>query len=476
ESLEAALEEVRGVRRAVVRAKDAREGRAESLAGYVVLKEGAELKEGQLRDHLEELFPRPFVPGEFVEVAELPRTPSEKVDRDELPAIDERLEPSNRRIAPRNSTEREIAGIWREHLGVEALGVHEAFWQIGGQSLLAVQIRDEIERQFQIDLPMELFWTRSTVAEFADYIEGGSMQRGESRALNSDIVVRLQRGSEGAPVVLVHGVAGRLFEYRSLVEELAGGRPVLGVRSPMVERDGEVAGNLETLAKEYAVELDETAEPGALRVGGWSFGGVLAFELVRQLQRRGRQVECLCIIDAWNPSVVRDRGAGGRITRDVIVDHLARTLGVSAKQFEDDPGELSARSDDALLDRLAEQGEAVGEGAPEGESDLLERLYEIVRAHVRIERTYEPAPLDSTTDVLVLAAEHSTLELEDVDEVRGWGALVGEEQLTCHSFETDHYGMLESPTVTDIAGRFTVDDTSGDDQPQADQASSQSSR
>jgi hypothetical protein len=152
-----------GVREAVVMAREDRPGE-KRLVAYVA-GEGEDLRPEALAAWLGERLPAHMVPGAFVVLTALPRTPNGKVDRKELP----RPEPAQGIsgggfVAPESAEERSLAAIWSEVLGIEKVGVHDDFFRLGGHSLLAAQVIARLRRDFQVDLPLRSLFQAPSIA------------------------------------------------------------------------------------------------------------------------------------------------------------------------------------------------------------------------------------------------------------------------------------------------------------------------
>ncbi len=153
----------------VVPCKDAH-GEA-ALAAYVVMAEG-DHRVAALRTYLGKHLPAAMVPSYFVVMEELPLTPNGKVDRRALPNADYSLpELEQEFVGPRNETEKIVAGIWSEVLGIERIGIRHNFFELGGHSLRATQVLSRINAVFNTELPLSAVFEYSTVAGLAAAIE-----------------------------------------------------------------------------------------------------------------------------------------------------------------------------------------------------------------------------------------------------------------------------------------------------------------
>ena len=169
--VEAALIALDNINQAVVVARQERE-KTSRLIAYLVSGKAPAPTVTALRRALAEKIPEPMIPSTFVFVDTLPLTPNGKVDRGALP------EPTTARpqlqlpaAAPRNQTEKITAGIWQAVVGVDPVGIDDNFFDLGGNSLLAVQIISRIYDEFHIELPLQLMWEAPTVAALAHHID-----------------------------------------------------------------------------------------------------------------------------------------------------------------------------------------------------------------------------------------------------------------------------------------------------------------
>jgi amino acid adenylation domain-containing protein len=141
-----------------------------ALAAYIVAKGEEDTSTSELRLYLSKQLPAVMVPSYFVFIDELPLTPNGKVDRRRLPDFSgsEELQDS---VAPRNETERLLAGIWREVLGVNQVSVFDNFFELGGHSLKATQVMSRVSSVFQIDAPVRTLFEAPTVSDLAKAVE-----------------------------------------------------------------------------------------------------------------------------------------------------------------------------------------------------------------------------------------------------------------------------------------------------------------
>jgi len=144
------------------------------LEGHVVTRSDSLADAGELRSFLRRRLPEHMVPGAFAVHAELPRTTSDKIDRRALAELDAGAGDRGEVTAPRNETERRLADLWGELLGLDEVGVHEDFFEIGGHSLLATRLASRVRSDLGFELGLKDVFRHSTVAALAELIGGAA--------------------------------------------------------------------------------------------------------------------------------------------------------------------------------------------------------------------------------------------------------------------------------------------------------------
>jgi acyl carrier protein len=169
--IEVVLAQDRGVREAVVLAREDESGERRLIA-YVVPTQRPAPSVSRLRRFLLEKLPEYMVPSAFVILEALPLTPNGKVDRRALPSPDQaRPELDDAYVAPRTPIEEGMARLFGEVLHLERVGIHDNFFDLGGHSLMATQLISRVQATYQVDLPLQRIFKKPTVAGLAALIE-----------------------------------------------------------------------------------------------------------------------------------------------------------------------------------------------------------------------------------------------------------------------------------------------------------------
>jgi amino acid adenylation domain-containing protein len=258
------------------------------LVAYVVGRGGPSHAK-DLRRFLEERLPEHAVPSLIIFLESLPLNPNGKVDRSALPVPGDQLRAGA--IPPRDIQELQLVSIWEKVLDVHPVGVTDDFFELGGHSLLAVRLLTLIERRLGRRLPLATLFQARTVERLAAWLR-------EREPAIPLCLVPLQEGGSGPPRFWVHPVGGTVFSYTELAAHLASDRPFFAFQAPGLAGEGPPLESIDALAVHYMAELRAVRPSGPYHLGGWSLGGVVAFEMARRLREEGEEAEELVLVDS----------------------------------------------------------------------------------------------------------------------------------------------------------------------------------
>jgi len=229
-------------------------------------------------------------PNQLLSRLPLLSAPERNVDRRILPSPGQ----ATARLKPERSlsaTERQLLEIWQEILPVKSIGVTDNFFDIGGDSLLAVRLLSEIEKTSGIRLPMAVIFQAPIIEQLAAMM----LQKDPSRL--SSALIPIQPLGSKPPFFFVPGWRGSVFGYRRLVQYLGNDQPLYGVQA--VGFDGEQAPyrSVQEIAAYCLSEFRKLQPNGPFYLCGSSFGGMVAFEIAQQLNRHGEKVALLALLD-----------------------------------------------------------------------------------------------------------------------------------------------------------------------------------
>jgi amino acid adenylation domain-containing protein len=429
--IEDALAACPGVREAVVDVRETREtGAGPVLAAWVMPSGSIPPDPDDLRRRLRERLPEVMVPSSFTALEALPRTASGKLDRRALPAPERGLTGrggQERAAPPRDAVELRLAEIVQELLGLEEIGVRESFFDLGGHSLAAVRLVGRIREVFGAALPVAALFQAPTVEALAALVrDGGEIARSPLVPL---------RAGEGPPLFLIHPGGGSVFAYLDLVRRLEDGQPVFGLQALGLEPGEEPLRDAGEIAERYLAEIRRVQAFGPWHLAGWSFGGIVAFEMARRLRAQGEEVAALVLIDPTDP-----RAAGALPPDEIgLLAAFARELGISLEALGLTEDEARALAPEARWALLFEKGREAGRLRPGDDLADLQRRFGVFRAHVEAARAFRPGPYVGPLE-LIEAAERPAAAGSWRDLARRTLVLPG-----------DHFSLLTPPGVDALA-------------------------
>ncbi len=280
------------------------------LVAYIVPHPEQTPNTDELRHFLKQQLPEYMVPSAFVLLDTLPLTPNGKIDRRALPAPDStRLDSENTYIAPRDELEFQLTKIWEQILGVQPIGVRDNFFELGGHSILAVKLFWQIEKTFSKNLPLAILFQSGTVEALAKIISQEEDVAKNLALVNTleksksswSSLVEIQPNGSKPPFFCIHGLGGEVLCFRELAMHLGLEQPFYGVQPQGLDEKYPFHTRIEDMATHYIQEIQTLQSSGPYFLGGYSFGGIVAFEMARQLQEEGEQVGILVMLDSCRP-------------------------------------------------------------------------------------------------------------------------------------------------------------------------------
>nr|WP_317937097.1 non-ribosomal peptide synthetase/type I polyketide synthase [Streptomyces cellostaticus] len=433
--VEAALTQCEGVRAAAVVAAGERHG-PKRLIAYVVLDDGRDDTEAQITEALRHAVPKYLVPQRILVLDELPLSDNGKVNRAALPAPDEVAVEGAGFVAPRDDVERRLAEIWAEFFGMTEIGVTAGFFELGGDSLLAVRLMARIARGLRRSLPLSTLFARPTIELLAQAIrEAEDSEDGEEgrRAL-----VPVRTTGSRPPLVFVHPVGGDVLCYAELAGLLGDDQPFYALQLPDVELL-----SVEDMAAHYAAAVREALPDGPYRLGGWSMGGVIALEMAARLTASGAEVDLLAVVDLMEPPGPAE---GAPVADEVLLSWFARDLaGLAAVDWELPPEAFDSRPPVQVLHTEAR---AAGALSDDIDLDTLSRI--VSRFQNNYRALLRHAPSSFAGRVLSLRAADGGATVETAS--RWMAYFPGDADLV--DVPGDHYTVMRGERLRILAGEL----------------------
>ena len=290
--IEAVLRKHPSIQETVVIAQKNSQGDQRLVAYYVSPKV---IPNSELRQLIKHKLPDYMVPSAFVRLEALPLTPNGKIDRRALPAVETiQQEPEANYVAPRNDLELQLTKIWEKVLGIQHIGIKDNFFELGGHSLLAIRLLTEIEKSFNKNLPLVSFIEAQTIEQLANLLDN-------KEARNWQTLVKLKAGTNQAALFCIHAVWGNVLFYQKLAANLEPNQAVYGLQAQGLDGQKPPCTSLTEMAAHYIQEIRTVQPNGPYHIAGFSFGGLVAFEIARQLDEQGQNIALLAILDTPAP-------------------------------------------------------------------------------------------------------------------------------------------------------------------------------
>ncbi|WP_051188157.1 amino acid adenylation domain-containing protein [Brevibacillus thermoruber] len=426
--IETCLVTVPSVREAVVHVREDVPG-DKRLVAYVV-PAAENVTPESLTEALHRKLPNYMVPSIFVLLESLPLTPNGKVDRKALPAP-ERLEAGGAYVAPRDVLEHQLVQIWEDLFGLSPIGIRDNFFNLGGHSLQAVRMISQIEKKMGQSLPLAVLFQAETIEQLAVALRNKTSQKRPAQ------LVEIQKGTK-VPLFLMHPIGGNVFCYGDLAREMGCDQPVYALQAAGLQGETEPLTTIEEMAKRYLDEIRMVQKQEPYRLGGWSMGGLIAYEMAFQLVQQGESVMQLILFDTKLPDPAHRSLTEEELEAWFIQDLAAiagRDLPASLSKMREEINRLdAAQRRQTWLVQLRKAGLLPPDLTAEGVGHLLR----VFKANAYAMATYNPKPLDGLQPILV-----STTAVDD--NLQHWRRLAT--GLKVYHAMADHYSLMKKPLI-----------------------------
>jgi thioesterase domain-containing protein/acyl carrier protein len=387
EEIETVLMEQPGVQAAAVQATRRLEEQKDSsdsyLVAYVVrepLASGREIHAEDIQEGLQRRLPAYMVPSTIIFLEALPLSEAGKLNRKALPipSREEDLKRVDKRLA-RNSTEKLLAEIWQQVLGVEQVGIQDDFFSLGGHSMVAVRLLNQIQQAIGKKLSLTTLFQGSTIEAQTRLLVS------PTELTSASSLVGIRPYGSRPPLFCVHPKGGYVFSYADLVRCLDVHYPIYGLQAKGIEtEEEELQTKIEDMAVYYIDIMRKVQPEGPYHLCGYSMGGLIAFEIACQLQLQGQRVNLLCMLDCDvdNQDI---EGVNDPDERIFLVNEFSRYFPLSRENLE-------GLDTDEQLNFILERARQANALAPLPELGLagMRRYVEVARTHVRAAVNYHP--------------------------------------------------------------------------------------
>ena len=350
-------------------------------------------------------------------------------------------------IAPRNATEENILAHWQATLGIHQISVFDNYFDLGGDSLLAVNLVDNLITEFNIPIATHVLIQQPTIAELAEFIDSSTQNISQDGGDEIDIggsspLVLIQRGkSDRKPLFMVHPIGGEVFFYRDLARHLGKDQPVYAFQAPSLSGKAAPFSSIPEMAEAYLSELKRIDANPPYMLGGSSFGGLVAYEMAQQLLSYREEVRLLVMIDTPAPNDMPTH----------ITDSAAILQYLLKDQLDLPLEKLRKLDEKSQIDYVLEEAR-LSNKAHVLPSHLGVPLFSTWIAHQNATYKYKPEPYQG--DVIFF---RHTEPMEHFPALphRAWMELVNG-KLEIHQVPGDHISMNYPPCVQVLAAHLKL--------------------
>ncbi|BCA53183.1 putative Multi-domain non-ribosomal peptide synthetase [Nitrospira sp. KM1] len=429
------------IQQAVVTARDDKQG-MKHLVAYLIAQDHQCPAIEEMRGYLKSLLPDYMIPSYFVFLDRFPLTANNKLDRRALPApVNTAAALESPYVAPRTAMEIQLTALWQHVLGIQRIGIHDNFFDLGGHSLKAAQLFFQLEAVYGRQLPLATLFQAPTIRELAVVLT----QAQWSPPWQS--LIAIQPGGSLPPLFMVPGVGGNVLVFAQLAKFLGIDQPMYGLQARGLDGKEEPFTSVPDMAAHYVSQIRRIQGQGPYHIAGACTGGLIAYEMAQQLLASGETARVI-MMDTWHPDSYRrhrHQRYGKLVVAPLIVGKIALDLQQIAHQPVAEWWPLIRRKSSALYHLFSVADERDG-----GDRDFqIQRLTQatlIAVAHYRVCRL--------GGQVLNVVASRRQVDEVITDTRHGWAHSGNQDSYTVSIPAEDSGRLFVSPHVEPLAGEI----------------------
>lgn len=374
----------------------------------------------------------------------------------------ERPELSTPYAAPITERQKRIAKVWEEMFQIDRVGIHDNFFDLGGDSVLSLKLVASLEKEFQISLPLSAVLISPTVADLANTVEEYRLSSLEERPPAP--LIKIQTEGDNPLFFCVHPAGGIIHCYIELSRILGKNQPFYALQHPGIDGKASPYGAFDKMAELYVNAIRELQPKGPYFLGGWSFGGTGAFEMAVQLREMGEEVAFLAMFDSPGPSSLYKLKERPEFEFAGMLHFLSQAMGnMFGKAIEVSVNELRQIPPEQQLDYVLSRTVSVtGDSDMEGARAALERILDIFEVTDKGEKQYVPKTLDRDIHMYRVQSldEYEFTGYKDHPQILnptfGWDEVCSKNVIV-RKVSGTHISMMSKPYIVEIAALFNAD-------------------
>lgn len=385
------------------------------------------------REALAGKLPEYMIPRALIRLDAWPLTPNGKVDRVALLAL-ERPGQDVTFVAARNDLEQDLTTLWQEVLGVGEVGVHENFFESGGDSLKAVRLMARIELRFEVKLPVASLFGAQTIAQLAHVID--------NQISEWSPVVPIQPQGGKTPIFAVHALGAMVMSYEPLARALGKDQPFYGIQAYGFEDEQTPFTDIHEMVNFYVEAIKKQQPEGPYQLIGHSFGGLIAIEIAHKLRAGGDEIRYLGLLDTHMPIRYMNIPLDDAYILKTFAEHNFGVVDIPLKA-------LRVMKPDDMIKRVTERFNGVVS------EEFIRRAIAVIRGFQRMMMNYKPRQIALAIDLYrpeirdqTLAHKMRKLIRRDKADYLGWEKITTDIELI--EVGGDHFTMLAGDHVDEL--------------------------
>ncbi|AWW31715.1 non-ribosomal peptide synthetase [Echinicola strongylocentroti] len=395
------------------------------------------------KSFLQRSLPDYMVPVEWVALTHFPLTPNGKIDQKALPVPT--FEAKEHKASDRSSwseNEMLVSEIWQDKLKLPFIDLDDDFFELGGHSILAVEVMSTLDKKIDAQLPLTTIFKHATVRGFAAILDNKNQTQAQNKEWSS--LLPIKPSGHKAPIYMVHGVAANITNYFKLIDHVDKDQPLYGLQAKGLNGTDSPNIGMENIAAHYVNEIIEHNPEGPYHIGGYSFGGYVAFEMAKQLIKRNKKMGKLIIFDtSIDQETAISSGFLEKAAKEFQKRKVEMQLLVNAPQtFRITKGRMIKRKAEEILIKMGIQKEK----DPMDRAAIIKKIKKINTDAIE---NYKLAPIDM--DLVLFKAKIKLTAVQDA-EFYGWSSYANSVKVI--DVDGDHNSMFDPPFVKPFAQKL----------------------
>jgi amino acid adenylation domain-containing protein len=438
--IEEALVKIPEIKEAVVMAREDIPGN-QRLAAYLIMDGrpvGQENKPSKKevsswKNDLQQSLPSYMIPNDWVILEKFPLTSNQKVDRKALPRPGDSMDHDSSLLTlPLTKSQQLVSDIWSRSLGIENIDIHDDFFEIGGHSLIAVEVMTRLEKECNVKFPLSILFEYPTIAKLAALVQSKESKR-EWKSL-----VPIKSSGSNPPLYIVHGGGLNVLPFYSIAKHLDPEQPLYGIQAYGLNGTDAPFTTIEAIAEQYVNEILAQNPDGPIALAGYSFGGIIAFEMAKQFQSIGREIKPLIMFDTYAIRSDHRDPLWVRFPLRITTEIGKRIF--ELKMLINNPALFKRLKKKSLQHKIAKVKKVIKLKESEPETEIFEIINKIKRVNIEAGKNYILSPYDG--EIYLFKAKTRTSYERDF-KYFGWKNYVNKVHIV--EMEGEHTTMFEPP-------------------------------